>query len=310
LVGHSHGGNIALASVSDPAVAKSVSQVVALATPFLSSSARGMLWPARVVSSLCVIAAFFAWLFGSGWVVTSVGNWVFGLASTGLGVALGLLRTHFEFLKNIPSLSLDLADRMVDWVEDMQSSISDQFNTVAAVPLRCLRFGGDEARAHLRLMGWLTEPAHFAIQALSLSTAIAVGVSFGAFLLRWFWLVLLGAPPQFVLALGLAVPISIVLSGLLGLAWIAALASGVARDSRVGYGFGRTLRGLLVRLSVQPAPPKATLVEYAWKEARQELQEPAGLGLRHSAIYVYPLAIAQIVAWLRPEVTSALQQSA
>jgi hypothetical protein len=124
VVAHSHGGNVALYALNDPRLAKSMSGLVTLATPFLTCAPRNP-W---LLFQICLYGATFGLAFAAlNYVVLPLGlrgieySHTFG-GWAEIGVYIGMLWLGYAAGSIVWGALQSLAAKLADWLIDTSTS--------------------------------------------------------------------------------------------------------------------------------------------------------------------------------------------
>ncbi len=275
IVAHSHGGNVAMLALKEPAVAASVDQIACLATPFIHCEPRKL---RSAINFLGIVLSFtLAFLC-----FLAVGNMKYSGGEIGVGVyvilALSwfpyyLAKTHLTFLERrqaeilndlgLPRLDIALLVARVQW--DEAGLLLKAQHLVSEFP-------------HLmwksRFVKWLfvvsTTGLYLYDQRAALSGSFLVEITYGSAVL-----------------LAITAYIAwVILSQLL-----MALIPRITRSTPAGFGWEGVLTPWIMHVFAEEVPPhSATLKSLSCR--------PPQRGLRHSWVYQDPQCVDELVRWL------------
>jgi len=314
LIGHSHGGNVALYVLRDPRVCGRIASIVCLATPFIHAEVRPV-EPAMLVLRLLIysitfapaVLAFFAVLFTTWAVLFFPESELAALMSSaglptplmlvGMVVLCGLfIRAGWQIARGLRRwIDSQLRPR----IESYQRKLVKEYehHTLRPVPILNAQVERDEAALWLRALRWASEPRGDSRVVILLAAVFALVL--GGFLF-WAWIQdghLTESLFSFALSLALVTVATLSV-------WMVMLALGFVMSHFIfimvpllirahGGGFGEwsLIANWLAVIDARAEPAGGFQLE-SFRIAG------AGKGLRHSQIYEDERVIERICKWL------------
>jgi uncharacterized membrane protein YhaH (DUF805 family) len=304
LVGHSHGGTVALLANNDPSVSKYIKSATYLGTPFTISQPRSLDLLSRNISST------FSWLL----IIFSVIGVIvlFGITTSFFSPALDriwaipgimlfvitlLMVLAFALIKR-PELRRDMEAGLKRYFRARQRLIAGRLRQAPShFPAFVVSVSRDEARVWLRLVTMLSELPWLFISVAQRSLAAIFLTAIAAFFFSAGATGYFGWPDD-----AMFYTSGVLVGGAAALALsltfaplVFALYLWAVRGTRFGVGSDGVIEGLASRVSVTslPPPPLAHGSRVlAFPEARL-----IG-GLRHSSFYSDPALASQIADWI------------
>lgn len=329
VIAHSHGGNVALYALNEPRLAKSMSGLVTLATPFLSCEPRNPWFLIQV----CIYGATFGLAFAvlKDIVLPLVLRGIeFSHSFSGwleIGVYIGMLWLGYAAGSIVWGVLQGLAEGVSDWLidtsSDVQSALLSMLSTThcAGLPLLALRFRGDEARLYLALLSMITMPFPLLLKV--------TGYLFLIVYIMAFLMVVADVLAEFARALFyVSIPyfpwiIARNLYYLSVLVLFVTLVGALAlpkliRGHRFGYGRERLVTPILMKITATDLPKSfsnAAIMRYRFIDALRSMTRGHGLlsilklRLVHSWLYQYDPTIEDIVTWIKQTTASTHEES-
>lgn len=324
VIAHSHGGNVALYALNDPRLAKSMSGLVTLATPFLTCEPKNP-W---FLFQMCINGATFGLAFAILYYIAlplvlrgleyshSFGGWA------EIGVYIGMLWLGYAagsiVWEALQSVSEELADLLIDTSSEVQSALLSMLSTThcSSLPLLALRFRGDEARLYLALLSIISMPFPLLLKVSSYLFLIVYIIAF--------FMVVADVLAHFARAIfDVSIPYApwVITRSLyffsvivLVVTLVGALAlPKLIRGHQFGYGRERLVTPILMKITAADLPKSFTnahIKHYGLLTALRSMTAGRGfLGipkprLLHSLLYQYNPTIDDIIAWIQQTTAS------
>lgn len=277
VIAHSHGGNIAFYACRNSAVAKCVTSIACISTPFIICGLCDIDWLVHRIFSFTAGAIIMGLMFAYLAVIAARGE------SISIWVACFLTWIAYIIVEQLRLRAVPLCTKMFI---ARQKKIFDRISLPSLdVPVLAIKASGDEAAGWLRLSYLVTALAALMHRLLYILAILAVLAMLPVY--------------QFVVkpnggdALLVYSALFYIFAGGL-IAYILIMAVGLLfRAHPLAFGWEGIGDSLLIALTVWKAP---SFMQCNYLDI--ELQ-PLRLGLRHSALYSHKKVLGSIPAWIR-----------
>jgi len=302
VVAHSHGGNVALYALRDPAVRSLIAGLVCLGTPFIEVQRRALGPTLTLLKTITNIVFWYAMVVLAAWLAILIADlwhepWVWAVTVASIALA-----------SVYPGLRVRLFERVATRLEAAQNRMLSRLlpARAASLPMLVIKARSDEASLGLRLADALSDLPFklWSPRALLVIAFVVLVVTMPLFLAMGMVVVSPAVTERmrstlddtvFALTIGTG---SIALMMLaLGLVTILAqtllpLWSALLRNHRLTFGDRTPAENWLLHISALPDPPEATCVTTSTFAV-------SGKGLRHSQLHTDPRCIDAIADWTK-----------